>query len=569
MFRIDRHIPALFALMLCMIVATPVFAQNIPSSADPARVQGHIRQEWLPPLEKERSVVKEEAPAATPTPQGAALIRFPLEQIFVDGMTVYKEEDIRPLYQKMIGEDVTLVDIFALADALTVKYRNDGYILTRAVVPAQEIENGTVRLQVVEGYIDAVKIEGDTRAAHKRIRHYLTPVQAARPLNMKQLERALLLINDLPGVTARNILSPSLNTFGAADLTLIVTDTKIFSGNLRADNRGSRYLGPLQVSATVNTENLLKQHDRIFLQSVTALHSSDTREMDYIGAGYSQPVGRFGTILSIGGNISFSEPGYTLTQFNIDGRTDTVNIALTQPLIRSRLTNLSLTGSFDLMNTKRTDNINPAPTEDRLRVLRLAVSGHHFDRFSGVTSGNLQISQGLDILNATETGSANLTRARGVSDFFKATAQIDRLQRVTDRIQFYGAVTGQKSAHMLLSSEEFGIGGADFGRAYDASEITGEDAVAAKAELRFLNPLPLVIKSHQFYGFYDIGKVWDPDNNIVSAQTRSLASAGLGVNMTFWKDVALNIEAAKPLTRPVAYNGSSKWRWFFSLNASF
>src|SRR5690606_37344676 len=203
-----------------------------------------------------------------------------------------------------------------------------------------------------------------------------------------------------------------------------------------------------------------------------------------------------------------------------------LTIGLMQPLIRSRMSGLTLSGSFDLTNTERRDNINPAPTEDRLRVLRLGLSGHHFDRFSGVTSGSLELSQGLDILNATETGSANLTRPRGVSDFFKATAQIDRLQRVSNKIQLYGALAGQKSANILLSAEEFGIGGANFGRAYDSSEITGEDAIAAKAELRFLDPLPLVIKSHQFYGFYDIGKVWDPDNNIVAAQQRSLASAG-------------------------------------------
>lgn len=569
MFRDVRILLFFLLFAVSVITADTGFAQAIPGTADPARTQSNIPQEVLPPPEEAPAALPDDAPPATPVPDWAEHLRFPLNKLLLDGVTAYKEEDLLPLYQHMTGGEVSLADIFALADALTVKYRNDGYILSRTVVPAQEIENGVVRLQVVEGYIDAITIEGSTRADRRLIASYLAPVKAARPLKMKLLERALLQINALSGITARNVLSPSASAFGAADLTLIVTDTKIFSGNISADNRGSRYLGPLQINATVAAENLFKQHDRITLQSVTALHSGDTREMDYLGAYYSRPVGRFGTVLSIGGNMSFSEPGYTLSQFNIDGRTDTASLSLMQPLIRSRSTALDLTGSFDLMSTRRTDNINPAPTEDRLRVLRLGVSGYHFDRFSGVTSGNLEFSQGLDILNATKTGSANLTRPRGVSDFFKATAQLDRLQRVTDNIQFYGAVTGQKSADILLSSEEFGIGGAGFGRAYDASEITGEDALAAKAELRLLNPLPLVIKSHQFYGFYDIGEVWDPDNNIVAARQRSLAAAGAGVNMTFWRDVSLNLEAAKPLTRPVAASGSKKWRWFFSLSVPF
>lgn len=567
MFRYGRHIIAF--VLFAFTVTTAAHAQVIPGTADPARTHRNIPQEVLPPPEEAPAAIPDDAPATTPVPDWAEHLRFPLNELLLDGVTAYDRKELLPLYQHMLGGEVSLADIFALSDALTVKYRNDGYILSRAAVPAQEIENGIVRLQVVEGYIDNIQIEGSDRADRRLIAKYLALVKAARPLQMKVLERALLQINALPGITARNILSPSASTFGAADLTLIVSDTKLFSGSIRTDNRGSRYLGPLQVNATIAAENLLKQHDRITLQSVTALHNSDTREMDYIGANYSQPVGRFGTVLSVGGNISFSEPGFTLSQFDIDGRSDSLNIGLIQPLIRSRTSSLNLTGSFDLMNSKRSDNINPAPTEDRLRVLRLALSGHHFDRFNGVTSGNLQISRGLDILNATETGSANLTRPRGVSDFFKATAQIDRLQRITDKIQLYGAVAGQKSANTLLSSEEFGIGGANFGRAYDASEITGENAVAAKAELRFLNPLPLVIKNHQFYGFYDIGKVWDPDNNILAAQQRSLASAGLGVNMTFWRDVSLNLEAAKPLTRPVAVSDSNKWRWFFSLNIPF
>lgn len=569
MFRDIRILLCFMLFAVYVITADTAFAQVIPGTADPARTQSNIPQELMPPPEEAPAALPDDAPAATPVPDWAEHLRFPLSDLILDGVTAYTEDELLPLYRHMLGGEVSLADIFALSDALTVKYRNDGYILSRAAVPAQEIENGVVRLQIVEGYIDAIKIEGSSRADRRLIASYLAPVKAARPLKMKLLERALLQINALSGITARNVLSPSATAFGAADLTLIVSDTDRFSGSIRSDNRGSRYLGPLQVNAVIATENLLKQHDRITLQSVTALHSSDTREMDYIGANYSQPVGRFGTVLSVGGNISFSEPGYTLSQFDIDGRTDTVSLSLMQPLIRSRMSSLNLSGSFDLMNTKRTDNINPAPTEDRLRVLRLGLSGHHFDRFSGVTSGNLEISQGLDIFNATKTGSANLTRPRGVSDFFKATAQLDRLQRVTDNIQLYGVVAGQKSADILLSAEEFGIGGANFGRAYDASEITGEDALAAKAELRFLNPLPLVIKNHQFYGFYDIGKVWDSDNNIVAAQTRSLASAGLGVNMSFWRDVSLNLEAAKPLTRPVAVNGSNKWRWFFSLNVPF
>ena len=565
-----RRFLYLIAVLLCWPPHIAV-AQDVPSTADPARVHRHITPDMLPPppAEEERAV-EEEASPVTPVPDGAEDIVFPLSGIALQGATAYTEEELAPLYAGLIGREVSLAEIFALADRITVKYRNDGYILSRAIIPAQEIEDGIVTLLVVEGYIDALTIEGGRARTQERLRAMLAPVLQSVPLRMADLENALLLTRDLPGITVRNIIRPSETAFGAADLHLIVTEETDFGGQIQADNRGSRYVGPLQISALAQTGNLFGRHDRLSLQAVTALHSRDDRELDYLGLFYSEPLGGRGTTFFLSGSLSFTEPGLTLSQFDIRGKSRNFGMGITHPLIRTRGTHLNISAQFDAVNTQRRDNISTDITRDRLRVLRAGLNGHHYDGFSGVTAGQLQFSKGMDVFGATESGTPNMTRPRGRSDFFKLTGQVSRLQRVTDNIQFFGALTGQKSAHMLLSSEEFGIGGANFGRAYDSSEITGEDGFAVKAELRRLDPVQIDgIRHSQIYAFYDIGKTFDRDSNILRDRKRSLASAGIGFSATAARNISFSAEIAKPLTRDVAVKNNRKPRGFFTLTVPF
>lgn len=147
--------------------------------------------------------------------------------------------------------------------------------------------------------------------------------------------------------------------------------------------------------------------------------------------------------------------------------------------------------------------------------------------------------------------------------------EISRIQRVTNMVELFGSVQGQKSANKLLASEEFGVGGINYGSAYNNSEITGEDGIAGRVELRLNNPVKAPVNFSQVYGFYDIGKVWDTDNTIVKDRQRSIASAGLGLRVNVNDNLAGTFEAAMPLTRTVETEGDKDLRLFGSLTARF
>lgn len=423
-------------------------------------------------------------------------------------------------------------------------------------------------MRVVEGFVDKVSVEGGMGVDTAFLQGYAKKINASKPLNSKTLERYILLINDLPGMSARAVLSPSPNVVGASDVTIFV-ERKPYDAFFQIDNRGSRYLGPLQLNAGGRLNNMFGLYEGLSFQFVTAPDGWPDRELDFGSIAWSQPINHEGTRVSVGYSITSTEPGYTLTPFDIEGLARSANIEVMHPFIRSRQQNLYATLRFNYLDTERDDNLGLGKTEDRLRVLRLAGTYQFADGFLGLNTVNAELSKGLDILNMKEKDSLNPTRARGEPEFFKATMEISRIQRVTNMVELFGSVQGQKSANKLLASEEFGVGGINYGSAYNNSEITGEDGIAGRVELRLNNPVKAPVNFSQLYGFYDIGKVWDTDNTIVKDRQRSIASAGLGLRVNVNDNLAGTFEAAMPLTRTVETEGDKDLRLFGSLTARF
>jgi len=552
---------------LCLLAFAPAALAQVPSGAEPSRAAAQIAPPQASALPEVEARITTEGTAAE-APAGAESVTFTLGEIRIEGASVFDAAALAEVYRGRIGTHITLAEVYDIAGRLTAKYRNAGYILTQVVVPPQTIEGGRVKLRVVEGFADKVKIEGGAGVDPAFLEGYARKIAAGKPLNAKTLERYILLMNDLPGISARAVLSPSPDVAGASDVTIFV-ERKPYDAFFQIDNRGSRYLGPLQLNAGARLNNMLGLYEGLGLQFATAPDGWPERELDFGAVSWAQPIGHEGTQISAGYSVTATAPGYTLSSLDIEGIARAANIEAMHPFIRSRSQNLFVTLRFDYLDTARSDNLGLGKTEDRLRVLRLAGTYQFTDGFRGLNTMTGELSRGFDILNMKDKNSANPTRARGEPEFFKATAEITRLQRVSERIDIFAAAQGQKAAHKLLASEEFGVGGAAFGSAYNSSEITGEDGIAARLELRLNAPPAAPMQSAQLYGFYDIGKVWDNDNTAVRDRKRSIASTGLGLRAGVSENLSATIELALPLTRTVETEGDKDLRMFGSVTARF
>ena len=131
----------------------------------------------------------------------------------------------------------------------TQHYRHRGYFLSRAYVPAQEIEEGTITLTVVEGYIASVVLD-DALGGRPLVQKLIARFTAQKPLSAAALESFMLQLNTLPEVEFRAFVEPLENMEpGAVQLSLAPSDEKA-KGSVSFDNFGSRFLGPYQGTVT-------------------------------------------------------------------------------------------------------------------------------------------------------------------------------------------------------------------------------------------------------------------------------------------------------------------------------
>lgn len=534
---------------------------NIPGTVDPGRLQERFEAPRLPRAVNEPLIPDDEKKLP---PEEADKIRFTLSAITLRGNTIFPEAVLSNLYKEHLGKEITLGVIYQIADAITAKYRNAGYVLARATIPAQRVENGIVQIVIFEGQIGKASIEGKLPGKGKLLEAYLNKITASTPLSADVLERYMLLMNDLPGVAAKAVLVPSFDTAGATDLVLQVSEDP-WDAALSVDNRGTEFIGAVQFRAQGGYNNLLGMYERISAQSVVTQNTNELRFFDF---GYAQPVGTEGTVAGISANISYSNPGSTLKQFDIEGQNRSITATLSHPWVRSRRQNISFQGSFTAKNS-RTDLRSSLLTEDRLRVVRAGASADFTDRFAGVNLFGLEASQGLDILHATNSGDLNRTRFSGREDFTKFTGNAMRIQSITERTRAVFAMNGQYALSQLFSSEEFGYGGVPFGHAYDPSQLTGDHGVSARAEGQYTTPYQNdFLRSSELYAFYDIGSVWHIENN-ARPWKESAASLGGGARFTLSDKLTGYVEVAKPLTTSVPARGTEgkSPRFFFSLAA--
>lgn len=532
--------------------------QSIPGSVEPGRVQERLQPPPGPAPTPD--VISPAVPEAVP-PAEAEQIRFELRRIVVEGSTVYAPERLEALYAEVLGRNVSLADVYRIADTITVKYRSDGYVLSRAVVPAQRIVEGEVRIRVVEGFINQVTIQGSQSSA---IRVYGDQLTRTRPLTVAALERYLLLINDLPGVSARGVLAPATGVLGGSDLTIIVSDKSV-DVVASLDNRGTKYIGPLQLVTEAAVNDISGRSDRLGVRYVTT--PGDPDELRYFEATYGVPLGDDGTKLSLSLSRNVSFPGATLhtDDLRTEARGEALVGRVTHPVIRSRTSNLSLDVSFSARNSMVDQFSLPSETrlvssyDDRVRAVRLGASYDTPDYWDGLDFVRVEISQGVSIFNASDSNRlSRSSRVGGKTRFTKVTLDASRLQKLDGLVPGLGFLTalsaGTSFGQQLLASEQFGVGGSPFGRGYDPSEITGDAGAAFKLELQYGFGLDHGRPRFQLYTFYDYGIVADKNPEALNEPqgTRSLASIGVGFRAEVTNWMQGNVELAKPLTRPVA-----------------
>lgn len=544
-------------------VLSPAQAATVTGPADIGRIKPETR---MPKADRSRDsqVVVPKAAPSEQMPAGAQKVHLTLRKVTFEGATVFTQQELESTCADYLNKDTTLDKLYEIANRITQKYRDADYFLSLAYVPNQRIgKDGHMTIRVIEGHIAKVELPQEISAQPIAIA-YAEALTAQRPITSQALESFLLRMNDLPGFSYRAVLSPIGKEETGGVMLSLVAHRKEDHFSVTFDNNSSRYLGPNELLFSYAADLLPMQHT-----TISALSSVPGDKLRYGMVNHSLTLAQ-DLLLELNGGITSANPGFTLKSSEIESEAISLGVSLTYQYTRQRQENLSFKATFDGRNVS-SDILGTPLTRDRIRALRLGLNYDLADQWAGYSAINLVVSQGIDLIGATEAGSLNQSRAGAKPDFSKIEFNLSRLQNISDNWAVQTATAGQYSSGPLYSSEEFGYGGQAFGRAYDSSDITGNDGISGSLELRYSGIDAVESMVLQPYAFYDIGKVWSDVTGQPPEQSGS--SAGLGLRFSTPWHQSGNLGLAWPLTRDISapiYGGGTKGpRIILQLNQSF
>jgi hemolysin activation/secretion protein len=550
----NRHIFRVPILALCAMLtgiagAVAQIPGGLPSTVQPGRDRPPITDPAQPKFD-----FRIETPSRSSVPRAVDEIKFHLNGIEIKGAVTLPASGFRSLYQPLIGKDISLSDILDVAAAIENQYRRAGYILVRAFVPPQRVADGLFTINVVEGFSASISVEGGKPRTRDRIRAYLEPAQASKPLQLAAIEQGLLLANDLPGVTAAGVLRPSPDTPGASELVVTVPDNPL-SALFSLDNRGSRFSGIWSASADVTINSVFDDEDQLDGSVMGTLDASPLRRaMGQLR--YRRPVGDHGALLSLLGTITHGEPGSTLQSFHVLTDSWAAGPRFTFPLERTRAESIVLEAGLTVQSARV--NILGAPlSHDNWRVADFGFSYARGNFLGGSWTANADIAQGLPILGATDNGSPDLSRAGGRLDFTKLSGGMRFSRPLSDSFGVVLTAQGQYAFDPLLIGEQFAFGGSQSGRGYDPGALTGDHGVGGTVELHYDPQLKISgLQALQPYVFFDAAQVWNIQN--VGTPGQGISSAGGGIRAWLDDNIFGDVEVAQTLEAVPGSDGGKR-----------
>jgi len=493
-------------------------------------------QQVLPP--REATPINANAPLPVPRDSLPDAITVLIKGFKFVGNVAIGEKELQSLVFGAVNKRLDFAALDRVTDVISRHYRAKGYTVGRAYLPAQQSSDGVITINIVEGHFSAINIKNNSPVTTERIEQTIANNLCSvgnkkdcvgKFVTDEGLERAILLIKDLPGITGTANLKPG-NVTGTSELDVEVRGTKPNAYSIGFDNFGSQSTGTTRLNASADINNLRNMGDQLSLAFATTTMYNATKTGS---ATYSFPAGYEGQRVG----ISFARSQYRLgagfSATQSYGLSNALSMFNSYPIIRSVNRSLYFRASGEMRGGY--NNVDTAGTSYRTNanVLRLGLSGDHVDGFGG--GGYLVYSStwSAGYVGNSDPSDTSATGARSAGRFNKIAYSIARQQATVGALTLYSALNGQRAVKNLDGSEQTGIGGPSSTRGY-GGEAGGSTGANATIELRYSVPLKVGDEINNLtYGlFVDRGWVRFYENvpsgtAAGTANSRALSSYGL------------------------------------------
>lgn len=554
---------AAVAIALSQLFAVPVCAQSMPPANPqrPALLGAETQSE-------RREADERRNPVALPTigsgtEHGDRTPLFRLKRVELQGASALPAAELSASYQPYLNRELSAQDLAAIAAAITARYRAAGFHLSRALIPPQDMRSGVLRITVVEGAIEQVSVSG--AAAAFGLERLLAPLTEERPSRLATLERQLLLINERPGIkvvdTTLDETSPGSGRFRLG----VKTESWRLYGATAIDNMGSSSSGPWQASGSVALNSMLMPGDSLTVSG--SFVPGSPREMRYGRIAYDLPLGSDSWRIGIAASHSENWPGDLRRYLRNRSQADTAEARISYAPILSQMQSLWLTASLGVTRASERDFIGPLFT-DRIGIASFTADYKLHLRPSSWTYVSVTARKGLGLIDGQPDSVDWLSRFDASPHFALINGSLAHYENFSESWSIKVAAGGQLASGPLLASQQYTLGGLSFGRGFDAGWMSGDDAIAGSAELRYDQSLSLkFLKGYQLFTFVEGGAVRTklPGHDL----DQSFASVGAGVRLFLTDDLHLSVGIAKPIVVNSPFEPKKDARLLFSLSNIF
>lgn len=554
---------AILPAALWAVLAGPALAQA-PAAPPPGGLPGGIPAQRNPldllvPQPPVRLAPELRPPPLTPQTGPGATAQVRVDRVTVSGNEAIPTAALAPALEGLVGATLPLSRIEEARLAILRAYREEGYTFAAVDAGLTRRPDGSVDVifGVTEGYIAEVKLEGDIGPAGTQVLRFLERLVGVKPASTRDIERALLLAADVPGVSVRGTLRPLQTEPGALQLVAQV-ERRLVSGFLTADNRGFREVGPLQWIGVAGINSLTEFGERTELSYYGAQGSSQW----FLQGAVEAFIGGSGLRLRVYGGGGETRPTGTLQAIGYYGRTAVGGLGLSYPIIRSRAFNLSTSGSFDIFDGEietGTTGDRRRASFDQVRTLRAGLDLQALEARvvpflpAATNIGNVRVHRGLEWLGASRSGDPITSRSGNESfNFTKVTGEIQRTQPIfapTENTLFsiQGLFLGQWTDDIMPQPEKCYLGGGRLGRGYYAGQVTADKcwgyALEAQFDIAYEVPFNPAWGSNRFtsqvYFFRDFARGVE---NLPTDPDRRLSSWGGGVRTVISETIQFDFE---------------------------
>lgn len=475
-----------------------------------------------------------------------------IRQFMVKGATLIDPEIIRKIVSPYENKALTFPEIHALGEKITAQYHARGYMLAYAYIPAQEIEDGVVVCQVVEGRVGHITVSGNKRVSTEFIERHLEFALKNHFLKEDRLERAGLILNSTHYLHVKSTLKSGEDP-DTTDITVQAMEAYPLSGNITFDNFGSDITSKNRLGIELATGSLVTSGDFLIFRGLSGLDRIDLDELSYGRAEYQLPLGYNGTRAGVYYANSIYEAGQQYAIMDINGKANAAGIYFTHPLLYQRRRKLDVRWGFDYKDLN--DYVLGSEwINDRIRVFNLGVAYDFIDPFHGRNILALTCVQGLrSIFGGNGKNDPGSSRLNADGQFSKYVADVTRAQKITvnSHVLLKGSV--QVSGDALFAGEQMYIGGIYGVRGHSSYDLGGDSGYVLSTEL-YLPPLfPQARVFNQASGntirfilFVDHGGVYR--NALQPGEHRAdyLTSAGGGVRLNAGNRFSMQLDWAVP-----------------------